>query len=234
MAADRHDALGLEGLEAGGVDGFAAGDDVGSDSFTYKLTDSYSRDSNTATVSITVNPLVAASMSAGYDGSCAVLTDSTARCWGLNSSGQLGNNSTTQSKVPVKVVNPTSTSQALTGFASISGGNAFNCAAMTDGTARCWCGNGSGQLGNNATLCSPGDFRRASRQNDSKTPVAVLDPTDTTTALGGIDSIASTNNHTCAVMTDGSARCWGLGLVGQLGNNATADAPTPVTVSAWG
>ena len=177
VASDRHDALGLEGLEAGGVDGFAAGDDVGSDSFTYKLTDSYSRDSNTATVSITVNPLVAASMSAGYDGSCAVLTDSTARCWG---------------------------------------------------------GNGSGLLGNIATLCSPGDFRCDSRQNYSKTPVTVVDPADTANALIGISGISAGTSHTCARMTNGTARCWGVGLVGQLGTNATANAPTPVTVSAWG
>ena len=82
---------------------------------------------------------------------CAVLTNGTARCWGRNDYGQIGNNTTTQSKVPVKVVDPTDTANALTGIASISVGTAHTCALMTDGTARCWGANNNGQLGNNSS-----------------------------------------------------------------------------------
>ena len=50
-------------------------------------------------------------ISAGVNFTCALDTTGPAYCWGLNSSGQLGNNSTTQSLVPVAV----STSGALPG-----------------------------------------------------------------------------------------------------------------------
>jgi len=41
---------------------------------------------------------------AGTNHSCARMSDGTARCWGLNSSGQLGDNTTTQRTAPVAVV----------------------------------------------------------------------------------------------------------------------------------
>ncbi len=45
----------------------------------------------------------AVAVAAGSGQSCAVLTSGTVRCWGNNNQGQLGNNSTTDSLVPVTV-----------------------------------------------------------------------------------------------------------------------------------
>jgi alpha-tubulin suppressor-like RCC1 family protein len=162
-----------------------------------------------------------ASISAGVPVTCALMTDSTARCWGGNDVGQLGHGTITYaggSSVPVTVVDPADTTQALSGIASISVDGGFHmCAVMDDSTARCWGFNKDGQLGNKSG-------------SNSSVPVTVLNPVDRfdiTTALSGIASISAqmTNNgsHTCALMTDGTARCWGYNRKGQLGNNSTID-----------
>ena len=123
--------------------------------------------------------------------------------------------------MPVTVLDPADTTTALGGIASITAGNNHMCALMVDHTARCWGQNTYGQFGNNTNT-------------DASVPVTVLDPTDTTTALGGIASINAGGSHTCALMVDHTARCWGNNTSGQLGNNTNTDASVPVTVSDWG
>ena len=196
----------------------------GNDPFTYTVTDIYSQTSNSATVTITVRPFGAVSISAGGDHTCAVMVDHTARCWGSNTYfgyyGQLGTGTTTNSSVPVKVVDPTDTTTALGGIASISAGSSTTCAVMTDSTARCWGANYKGQLGNNTTT-------------GSLVAVTVVDPADTTQALNGIASISVGVTFTCALMTNGTARCWGGNDVGQLGHGTITYAggsSVPVTV----
>ena len=193
----------------------------GNDTFTYTVTDNYSQTSNTATVTITVHPFGAISITAGTNHTCALMVDHTARCWGNNSFGQLGTNTNTNSKVPVTVLDPADTTTALGGIASITAGPVFTCALMVDHTARCWGRNNYGQLGNNTTT-------------NSSVPVTVLDPADTTTALGGIASITAGTFHTCALMVDHTARCWGLNGDGRLGNDSLSNSSVPVTVSDWG
>jgi alpha-tubulin suppressor-like RCC1 family protein len=170
----------------------------------------------------TSNPLTGfATISVGNSNVCAVMTDSTARCWGYNGSGRFGNNTLTDSKVPVAVVDPTNTANPLTGIASISAGGypgGHTCARMLDRTARCWGTNGQGRLGNNTLIAS-------------KVPVTVVDPGSTSNVLAGVISITAGGYHTCAVMTDGSARCWGYNGTGRLGDNALANSSVPVRVS---
>jgi alpha-tubulin suppressor-like RCC1 family protein len=99
----------------------------------------------------------------------------------------------------------------------IATGIEHTCALMTDGTVRCWGSNQSGQLG---TGQSSADLASAAN------PVAVVGLSDVT-----VTSLALGVAHTCALIDDGTVRCWGDGGSGRLGNNSTANSPTPVAVS---
>lgn len=53
-----------------------------------------------------------------------------------------------------------------------------------------------------------------------------LEPTEVR-ELTGATSINAGGNHTCAVLKDGTAKCWGLNLSGQVGNNETNTDASP-------
>ena len=74
-----------------------------------------------------------------------------AAAWGYNNSGQLGNNTTTDSSVAVAV----NTDGVLAGktITAIDSGDAHAC-AVADGKVYCWGWNAYGQLGNNSTTGS--------------------------------------------------------------------------------
>jgi alpha-tubulin suppressor-like RCC1 family protein len=74
-------------------------------------------------------------------------------CWGYNNDGEIGNNSTTSSNVPVQVVGVGGTG-LLSGIASIAVGYYHTCALSATGRIDCWGYNGAGQLGNNSTTNS--------------------------------------------------------------------------------
>lgn len=147
-------------------------------------------------------------VSAATNFACAVTTSGGAKCWGINGTGQLGDNTTTTRYTPVDVYGLTS------GVASISAGANYTCAVTTAGGAKCWGSNGQGQLGDNSTSAS-------------------LVPVDVAGLTSGVSSIsagASVAANTCAVTSLGEAKCWGVNGVGQLGNNSTTSATSPVSV----
>jgi len=135
---------------------------------------------------------------------CAILNDGTARCWGANSSGQLGDGTTTDKALPTQV-------SGLSNAISITAGWDHTCALLNDGTVKCWGYNSIGQLGDGTT-------------SNRLTPVSVSGITNAT-------SVAAGGAHTCALLSDGTARCWGWNYYGQLGDGTTTDRSTPVSVS---
>ena len=83
-------------------------------------------------------------MSAGANHTCGALTDGTAVCWGDNSSGQLGNGTTSIATTPYAV-------SLLTTVEAIDAGAGHTCALLKDKTAWCWGGNSLGQVGDSTT-----------------------------------------------------------------------------------
>ena len=79
----------------------------------------------------------AKAVAAGYDHSCALLSDGTIECWGDNSAGHLGNGSTTDSANPVTV--------QVSGVQALGGGE-YNGAALTaSGQVVTWGGGANGR-----------------------------------------------------------------------------------------
>ncbi|MGA0306598.1 MAG: RCC1 domain-containing protein, partial [bacterium] len=94
-------------------------------------------------------------------------------------------------------------------------GRTHTCAVLDNGSATCWGNNSNGQLGDGTTT-------------QSTSPVAV-------SGLGSVSSISAGGNsngsHTCALLDNGSAMCWGYNNDGQLGNGSSGtDNATPGTV----
>ena len=81
---------------------------------------------------------------------CALLTGGTARCWGFNSNGQLGDGTTTQRLLPVVVKNEAG-SGSLTGVTQLSAQEVHTCARSSDAAVRCWGKNTNGELGDGTT-----------------------------------------------------------------------------------
>ena len=94
--------------------------------------------------------LQAAQVSGGYHHSLAVGNDGNAYAWGYNGQGQLGDNSSYNSSVPVRVHDPASPTDKGRGLqaAQVSGGYYYSLAVGSDGNAYAWGYNYYGQLGN--------------------------------------------------------------------------------------
>ena len=154
---------------------------------------------------------------AGDHHTCVRTGPSSFRCWGEALGGRLGygdDNNLGDNETPAAVDDITLDTQ----IDQIVAGDDHTCALLAGGTVRCWGYNAAGQLGYGHT---------------NSVVVAVLAPD---LELGGTAiELAAGAYHTCALLTGGAVRCWGLGAGGQLGyGNADTigddDGETPATV----
>jgi alpha-tubulin suppressor-like RCC1 family protein/cytoskeletal protein CcmA (bactofilin family) len=144
-----------------------------------------------------------ADLEAGELHTCAVRTNGDTYCWGYNAYGALGDGSLTHASAP---------QLALSGTQQVAAGNQHTCALRSSGTASCWGDGASGQLGHGASSVTA-------------QPALVSGLSDVSRiALGGY-------HHTCALLTSGSVRCWGLNDSGALGDGSTASSTSPTLVS---
>jgi alpha-tubulin suppressor-like RCC1 family protein len=154
-------------------------------------------------------------VAAGENHSLALCADGDIAAWGSNATGQLGNNSTVNSGVPVLV----DRAGVLAGktVVAVAAGNYHSLALCSDGSLVAW--GASGTLGNNATA-------------NSLVPVLV----DGSGILAAKSPVAASagGGHNLALCSDGTLAAWGYNANGQLGNNGTATGLVPVAVVQTG
>ena len=155
-------------------------------------------------------------IAAGNDFSVVICSDGTVTAWGNNANGQLGNNSTSLSRVPVLV----DATGALAGkvITEIAAGDAHVLARGSDGSLYSWGRNTNGQLGNGSNA-------------QSTVPVLISGG-----ALFGkkVLQIAAGSNHSLCTCTDGTMAGWGSNSFGMIGNGTETSSNLPVATDTSG
>ena len=158
----------------------------------------------------------------GTNRTCAILSNNI-WCWGRNDKGQLGDGTTNDSNIPVKVrsVGDMKYGKIIDIFTA----QHHSCVLTQLGSNKkvyCWGSNKDGQLGNGSSGAG----------NYSSVPVEVGG------ALAGKDvtSIGGTGDVSCAIVS-GKIYCWGLNNMGQLGFGNPGNPgfrATPVQINSGG
>lgn len=168
----------------------------------------------------------------GNGHTCALMDDSSVKCWGTNGNGELGDgNYPTNSSTPVDVCADASCTENLSGIADVAAAENQACARTTEETLKCWGHNAHGQLGDRTHV-------------NRHTPVDVCGPgqglpcgsylTDVTAFMVG-------SLHTCALthrVAEGKTEadavrtplCWGGNYDGQLGDGTNVSTWSPINV----
>lgn len=136
---------------------------------------------------------------------CALVGGGSVSCWGAGVSR--GNGTTNVTSDQVTQVSPAIDAVAIAGGGSGFNGNTF-CAALSDGTAKCWGSDVNGEIGDGQPASSG----------------SVYDHPSLVTGLPGkvVDVAGAASGYDfCAVLGDmGVLRCWGYARSGSLGNGS--------------
>jgi alpha-tubulin suppressor-like RCC1 family protein len=151
----------------------------------------------------------AVALAVGASHTCALLNDSSVKCWGYNDYGQLGLGDTANrgdsagemgDNLPALSLGAGKTAIAL------ASGSQHTCALLNDGSVKCWGYNDYGPLGLGDTA-NRGD---SAGEMGESLPVVSLGARKTA-------ALAAGGYYTCALLNDGSVKCWGYNEHGQLG-----------------
>ncbi len=178
-------------------------------------------------------------ISSGAFHTCALLSNATVECWGVNDYGEIGVPITTATSPCVEFgMAPSLTDYCiepvpvpgLTGVTAIAAGSYHTCALLSNGAVDCWGEDQLGTLGN-GTMIDAG----------TSTPVQVCSDSTCASPLTGVKAISAGYESTCALLTNGSVVCWGDNGHGELGDGTTSGpelcsgslpcSTTPVAVS---
>ena len=130
----------------------------------------------------------AVSVSMGEQHTCAVLDTGVLKCWGRNNHGQIGVGSGGDKDAPqtVNVGSGRTTTSVYLGYH-------HTCAILDDQSVKCWGRNQDGELGVGSTTSS------------FNTPQSINSLGTNRHAI----SLALGEGFTCALLDDGSIKCWG-------------------------
>ena len=127
---------------------------------------------------------------------------------GNNYSGQIGDNTTTTSKVPINI-----TQLSNVTFTQVAGGANHSMAIGSDGELYIWGKNDNGELGDGTTAKS-------------------LVPKEITLPNGVKPvQISAGSNHSMGIGSDGELYTWGYNYSGQIGDNTTQNKLTPTKIT---
>jgi alpha-tubulin suppressor-like RCC1 family protein len=161
-------------------------------------------------------------LDAGGNNTCVLLSDETLSCWGAGGSQQIGNSaaecfsltSACIRSTPLQVSLPLATGATASavsisvsggppfGYADQPGGWGHSCTLQATGEMDCWGLGINGDLGDNKFRDMILSFPVATARRDAL-------------------QISAGGNHSCAVMSDSTVLCWGLGELGALGLGAS-------------
>lgn len=158
----------------------------------------------------------------GTNRTCAILSNNV-WCWGKNNMGQLGDGTTSDSNIPVKVrsIDDMKYGKIIDIFTA----QHHSCVLTQLGSNKkvyCWGSNEDGQLGNGSSGAG----------NYSSVPVEV----GGTLAGKDVTSIGGTGDVSCAIVS-GKIYCWGRNNMGQLGFGNPGNPgfrATPVQINSGG
>jgi alpha-tubulin suppressor-like RCC1 family protein len=137
--------------------------------------------------------LPATEISAGGANTCAVMQSRRVTCWGNGDHGQLGVGMIVSGDASPALVS------GITNATGVSTGEIHSCAVREDGGVSCWGSDLNGQLGD-TTHIGPTDV-------DVPAPVDVL-------GVSGATQVSAGTGNSCATLANGTAACWGSGLLG--------------------
>jgi alpha-tubulin suppressor-like RCC1 family protein len=152
----------------------------------------------------------ATAITAGQNHTCALLDDSTVKCWGYAGYGALGSGNQLNrgdetgemgDNMPVVDLGTGRTATAISATAD------FTCALLDNATIKCWGNNVFGVLG----LGAAGHRGDGAGEMGDNLPAVDLGPGRTALAVvtGGLQA--------CAILDDHTVKCWGNNEFGQLG-----------------
>ena len=159
----------------------------------------------------------ATAISAGYGHTCAILDNASVKCWGRNNQAQLGIDNTTNmgdgsGEMAALPSIDLGTGRTATAIAT---GNYHTCALLDNASVKCWGNGGYGQLG----------LDNNTKMGDAAGEMAALPSIDLGTGRTAT-AIATGYYHSCALLDDGSVKCWGFNAKGQLGIDNTTNMGT--------
>jgi alpha-tubulin suppressor-like RCC1 family protein len=145
---------------------------------------------------------LAKAISLGYSNACAILNDNTVKCWGRNTSGQLGlGDKAHRGDSPGEMGDFLPNVALGSNFvpSSLSSHGYHTCARATNGRVKCWGANGEGQLGQ-------GDARN--RGDEGGEMGDFLASINLGTGVSAT-AISAGQYHTCALLANRALKCWG-------------------------
>lgn len=251
---------GVIAVEAGGSHTCA----LTADGKVYCWGDNYSGQLGDGTTTNRLTPVLVSGLpdgvtaiSAGGRHTCALTASGAVYCWGSNSFGQVGDDTTTNRLTPVLI-------GGLPGDGiSLSAGGYSTCALTASGRVYCWGNNNFGQLGDGSyvdrhvptlagalpegvkaisaglfhtCIITNGDGMMCWGRNefgqlgDGTKDNFRAAPQMVNDLSSGVLAISTGTSHTCARTASG-VKCWGFNMAGQVGDGTTTDRLIPADVA---